>query len=74
MMAGCSTGPYPRTVGDEPEEHPWPGSPFSGEALAVNFAEIAPGDGALGTLDPNHYAVGDMEHDRPLAPADEVGD
>jgi hypothetical protein len=37
--------PQPRTVGDEPEEHPWRGSPFGGKAFAVPHAEIAPGDG-----------------------------
>jgi hypothetical protein len=43
-MAGFPTGPYPWTVGDEPEVHPWPGSPFGGEALAVFHAEIAASD------------------------------
>jgi hypothetical protein len=37
--------PDPRTVGDQLEEHPWPGAPFGGEALAVRHAEIATGDG-----------------------------
>ncbi|MGH9003500.1 MAG: hypothetical protein ACRDYV_10260, partial [Acidimicrobiia bacterium] len=36
--------PYPRTVGDEPEEHPWPGPPVGGEALAVLQPEIAASD------------------------------
>jgi hypothetical protein len=36
--------PHPWTVRDEPEEHPWPGSPFGGEALAVFQGEIAPSD------------------------------
>jgi hypothetical protein len=37
--------PYPRTVRDEPAEHPWPGPPFGGEALAVFQPEIAASDG-----------------------------
>jgi hypothetical protein len=37
--------PYPRTVRDQPEEHPRPGAPFGGEALTVSRAEIAPRDG-----------------------------
>jgi hypothetical protein len=35
---------YPWTVGDQSQQHPWPGSPFGGEALAVFHAEIAAGD------------------------------
>ena len=31
--------PNPRTVGNQPEQHPWPGSPFGSKALAVTHTE-----------------------------------
>jgi hypothetical protein len=44
QVAGCPTDPRPADFGDQLEEHPWPGAPFGGEALAVRHAEIATGD------------------------------